>query len=63
VRHRLSANGSPVIEGVAAAVECTLKVAHDVGEHVMLVAEVTAVESDAVAQPLLSHNGRYRQLA
>ncbi|MEV7976784.1 flavin reductase [Streptomyces sp. NPDC086519] len=51
--------GSPVLEGVAAWIDCRLTAVHEHGDHFVAIGE--AVDFDAVPgeQPLVFHRGRY----
>jgi flavin reductase (DIM6/NTAB) family NADH-FMN oxidoreductase RutF len=63
VAHRLTESGLPVLDGVAAHLECVLSSSHDAGDHVIFVGEVVGLAVDRSASPLLVHHSRYRRLA
>jgi len=54
-----SPQGSPILEGVSAWVECTLWREYDGGDHTVAVAEVTALGHDPERDPLLYYRGGY----
>jgi flavin reductase (DIM6/NTAB) family NADH-FMN oxidoreductase RutF len=62
ISHSRAASGSPILDGVAAYLDCRLVAAHDAGDHVIFVGEVMALGSDLDATPLLFHRGQYRAL-
>ena len=57
----LSPNGSPILEGVSAWVECTLWREYDGGDHTIVIGEVTALDHDVERDPLLFYRGSYPQ--
>jgi flavin reductase len=63
IPHRQGVTGSPILEGVAAHLDCRLVASRDAGDHVVFVGEVLALESNPDVQPLLFHAGRYRHLS
>ena len=62
VPHRIGVSGSPVLDGVAGFLDCRLHSSHSVGDHVILVGEVLALEVDSGIEPLLFFGGQYRFL-
>jgi flavin reductase (DIM6/NTAB) family NADH-FMN oxidoreductase RutF len=60
VAHRRAASGSPVLDGVAGYLDCTLHAAHDAGDHRIFIGEVTELDVAPEVEPLLFHAGRYR---
>ena len=52
VRHRLGANGIPLVEGAAAWLECRLVEIHAAGDHDICVGEVTAASAGS-GDPLI----------
>jgi flavin reductase (DIM6/NTAB) family NADH-FMN oxidoreductase RutF len=62
VPHREIATGAPVLDEVAAFLDCTLVSTHESGDHVIFIGEVAALWVDPEASPLLFHGSRYRQL-
>ena len=63
VEHRLGANGAPIIESNLAVFECSKYAQHECGDHVIVVANVEAVEFDDREAPLIFHRGQYRRLS
>jgi 3-hydroxy-9,10-secoandrosta-1,3,5(10)-triene-9,17-dione monooxygenase reductase component len=55
----LSPNGSPLLEGVSAWVDCTLWREYDGGDHTIVIGEVTALDHDIERDPLLYYRGSY----
>jgi flavin reductase (DIM6/NTAB) family NADH-FMN oxidoreductase RutF len=53
--------GAPLLDGVAATIECEMHAQHDGGDHVILVGRVVAA-SVTDRPPLLMHAGRMRGL-
>jgi flavin reductase len=62
IAHRHVVTGSPVLEGVAAFLDCRLAAQHVAGDHTIFVGEVLALDVDPAASPLLFHRGGYREL-
>jgi flavin reductase (DIM6/NTAB) family NADH-FMN oxidoreductase RutF len=62
VPHRGELTGSPIIEGVAAFLDCRLHESYEAGDHVILVGEVLLLSVEPEAAPLLFHGGGYRFL-
>jgi 3-hydroxy-9,10-secoandrosta-1,3,5(10)-triene-9,17-dione monooxygenase reductase component len=63
VTHRLSANGSPILDGVVAWVDCDLHATHDAGDHLIVLGAVKALEVETPSRPLLFFQGAYGQLS
>ena len=63
VSHRLSANGSPVLDGVLAWIDCTLHAVHEAGDHFIVLGEVIELDIARPGQPLLFFRGKYGALA
>lgn len=59
---RVSAQGSPLLDGVSAWAECTLWREYDGGDHTIAVGRVTAVGHDPERAPLVYYRGSYRRL-
>lgn len=59
VSWRLSPNGSPILDGVSAWVECRLWREYDGGDHTVVIGEVTALGHDVERDPLLYYRGSY----
>jgi flavin reductase len=62
IPHREVATGAPVIDGVAAFVDCRLVSTHEEGDHLIFIGEVLALGVDAEVEPLIFHGGGYRAL-
>jgi flavin reductase (DIM6/NTAB) family NADH-FMN oxidoreductase RutF len=60
IPHREVATGAPVIDGVAAFVDCRLVASYEAGDHLIFIGEVAGVGVDPDAEPLLFHGSRYR---
>jgi flavin reductase (DIM6/NTAB) family NADH-FMN oxidoreductase RutF len=63
VAHRFAASGAPILEGVAAFMDCRLHAAHEAGDHLIFIGEVLELEVSDGHEPLLFHGGGYRLLA
>lgn len=63
ITHRLSANGSPILDGVVAWIDCDLSAVHDAGDHVIALGAVKALEVDRPSSPLLFFQGGYGEFA
>ena len=59
----LSEAGNPVINGAVTTFECKVWARYPGGDHVILVGEVIAMNTNAEKQPLLFNCGKYRELA
>jgi flavin reductase (DIM6/NTAB) family NADH-FMN oxidoreductase RutF len=59
VAHRSAATGSPVLEGVAGYLDCSLHAVHTAGDHSIFIGEVLALGADPDVRPLLFHGGSY----
>ncbi len=59
VTHRASANGSPILDGVVAWIDCTLDAVHEAGDHYIAVGRVMALEAGTPGKPLLFFQGGY----
>jgi len=62
ISHRRGASGSPILEGVAAFLDCRVTARHPAGDHIIFVGEVLALGVDSSVEPLVFHLGRYRNL-
>ena len=51
--------GTPLLPGVAAVFECTLRTRHEAGDHILFILEVGRFRSFADRQPLVFGKGRY----
>lgn len=55
-------NGTPLIDGSAALIECDVETTHDAGDHLILIGRVTRLESDPGREALVYFRGGYRLL-
>ncbi|HUO04894.1 MAG TPA: flavin reductase family protein [Candidatus Binataceae bacterium] len=62
ISHRLGANGTPILDGVIAWVECRVTSAIEAGDHTIYVGEIEQSETPREAKPLLFYRGGYRAL-
>ncbi len=63
IPHRRLATGAPIIENVAAYLDCRLVTEYEVGDHTIFIGEVLALGAEAAARsPLLFFSGGYRTL-
>lgn len=60
VAHLVGQSGSPLLDGVAAYLDCSLHSALMAGDHDIFIGEVLALEVDDGVKPLLFHAGQYR---
>lgn len=63
VAHRVSANGSPILDDVVAWIDCTLDAVHEAGDHYIVLGQVVALEVDRPDRPLLFFQGNYGEFA
>lgn len=63
VSHRLSENGSPILDGVIAWIDCTLHATHEAGDHLIVLGHVHALEVDKPGSPLLFFQGGYGEFS
>jgi 3-hydroxy-9,10-secoandrosta-1,3,5(10)-triene-9,17-dione monooxygenase reductase component len=59
VSHRLSSNGSPILDGVIAWIQCDLHAVYEAGDHVIALGHVTELEVQKTVGPLLFFRGGY----
>lgn len=59
---RIGKAGTPVMHGVVTSFECNMWARYPGGDHVILVGEVTEMETNINKQPLLFNAGKYRAL-
>jgi flavin reductase (DIM6/NTAB) family NADH-FMN oxidoreductase RutF len=62
VPHRIGVSGAPIIEGVAAFLDCRLHASHEAGAHLIFIGEVLELEVRDAGPPLVFHGGGYRQI-
>lgn len=63
VSHRVSAHGSPILDGVVAWIDCTLDAVHEAGDHYIVLGRVMALEVESPGKPLLFFQGAYGEFA
>lgn len=63
VTHRISDNGSPILDGVVAWIDCTLHATHEAGDHRIVLGAVVALEVEKPGRPLLFFQGSYGAFA
>lgn len=61
VSHRLSATGSPIIDGVIAWIDCELDAVHEAGDHFIAIGRVHTLAIEHPHSPLLFFQGGYGQ--
>jgi flavin reductase (DIM6/NTAB) family NADH-FMN oxidoreductase RutF len=59
VAHRVSSNGSPVLDDVVAWVDCTLDTVHEAGDHFIVLGRVQELDISRPDAPLLFFRGKY----
>jgi 3-hydroxy-9,10-secoandrosta-1,3,5(10)-triene-9,17-dione monooxygenase reductase component len=57
--HRSGATGAPVLDGVAAHLDCELHAVHEGGDHVIVLGRVVHLDADEGVRPLVFHGGDY----
>ena len=62
ISHRRAVTGSPILDGIAAYLDCRLAASHEAGDHVIFIGEVVALGVEPEVRPLLFHGGRYHFL-
>jgi flavin reductase (DIM6/NTAB) family NADH-FMN oxidoreductase RutF len=63
ITHRLSTNGSPILDGVVAWIDCDLYATHDAGDHIIVLGEVKELEVETPNGPLLFFQGAYGEFS
>ncbi|TQM36964.1 flavin reductase family protein [Pseudonocardia cypriaca] len=59
VRWRPAPSGAPVLDGVAAWIDCTLEHEYPGGDHTIVAGRVHDLAADETREPLLFHRGAY----
>lgn len=59
ISHRKSEHGMPVLDGVVAAIECTIESETDAGDHVIVLGRVVNLKTERDVGPLLFFRGGY----
>lgn len=62
IEYRVGSNGNPIIEGVAAYIECAIVSDVDVGTHTIFIGRVVGGDVSRVL-PLVYHEGEYKSLS
>lgn len=57
--HRISTNGSPVLDDVVAWIDCSLYAVHEAGDHYIVLGRVHELDIARADQPLLFFRGKY----
>jgi 3-hydroxy-9,10-secoandrosta-1,3,5(10)-triene-9,17-dione monooxygenase reductase component len=63
IAHRVSANGSPILDDVVAWIDCTLDAVHDAGDHHIVIGRVASLEVERADRPLLFFQGKYGEFS
>jgi flavin reductase (DIM6/NTAB) family NADH-FMN oxidoreductase RutF len=63
VPHRLSATGSPIVDGVVAWIDCSLYAVHEAGDHFIAIGRVLSLDAEQTHGPLLFFQGGYGQFS
>ncbi|MFF3323024.1 flavin reductase family protein [Streptomyces sp. NPDC002889] len=56
---RSPATGSPLLDGVPAWIDCTIRTVHTGGDHLIVVGRVETLDAQQEGAPLLFHRGRF----
>jgi 3-hydroxy-9,10-secoandrosta-1,3,5(10)-triene-9,17-dione monooxygenase reductase component len=59
ISHRLSSNGSPILDGVIAWIQCDLHAVYEAGDHILVLGHVNELEVQKAVGPLLFFRGGY----
>ena len=63
IAHSSSPSGLPVLDDAIAWIECDIERIVDIGDHLLVVGAVLAMERKAEGSPLIFHRGGYHTLA
>lgn len=63
IAHRVSANGSPILDDVVAWIDCSLEAVHEAGDHYIVLGRVVALEVERPGKPLLFFQGSYGEFS
>jgi len=61
--HGLSSNGSPILDGVLAWIDCELHAVHEAGDHYIALGRVLELDAVRIDGPLLFFQGSYGEFA
>jgi 3-hydroxy-9,10-secoandrosta-1,3,5(10)-triene-9,17-dione monooxygenase reductase component len=62
LRHRPGLTGAPVLDGVAAHLDCELYAVQEAGDHLIVLGRVVHLDADEDVRPLVFHGGGYCSL-
>jgi flavin reductase (DIM6/NTAB) family NADH-FMN oxidoreductase RutF len=62
IAHRTAASGSPILDGSAAFLDCSVHSFYTAGDHEIFIGEVLELGTNGDGAPLLFHGGRYRSV-
>lgn len=62
IHFEVGENGSPIIPGCLAILECTLVDTYDGGDHLILVGQVNCLHTTDNGAPLLRYRGQYASM-
>ena len=62
VAHGVSPSGQPLLDDVVAWLDCSISSTQSIGDHLLVVGEVEALEKGSAESPLLFHGGAYHCL-
>lgn len=63
ISHRLSSNGSPIIDDVLAWIDCDVHQVHEAGDHFIALGHVRELEVEKPGTPLLFFRGGYGEFS
>ena len=59
VSHAHSPNGSPILDGIVAWIDCDVHQVVEAGDHYLVLGAVTAMKPTGIADPMIFFQGRY----
>src|SRR3546814_11743180 len=63
VSYHLSEQGTPILEGALAWIDCDLYAVHEAGDHYIAIGQVNSLDLHHPGSPLIFHKGGYCQLS
>jgi flavin reductase (DIM6/NTAB) family NADH-FMN oxidoreductase RutF len=60
--HSTWTTGAPILDGVVAALDCSLHARHEAGDHIVFIGKVEEFRQGSETSPLIYHSGGYAQL-
>lgn len=63
ITHRVSTNGSPILDGVVAWIDCDFHAIHEAGDHYIVLGRVIELEVQNPNPPLLFFQGSYGEFS